>query len=367
MSNSEPVLPRSAPSWRERFWHRILDGREPRVRRGLIAATFALVIGIGVADFFTGIQLSLLVFYFVPVALAVAAAGWRFGASIAVACVGIWVASDLAAGAQFSNPLIPAWNALIALVTYLVLIWLLSSVLNLHRDMDERVRQRTAALTEEMAERERLEKAVLEVGERERRSVGRDLHDGLGQHLTGTALVAQALAAQLGQRGAIEAAEARKIVALIEEGIDQTRSVAKGLVLGEIEQAGLAVALRDLTAASAAKFNLQCELRCDLAAELEPDAAAHLYRIAQEALGNAARHGRARRIGVELTENEREITLRITDDGVGLPPPDRRGQGLGLRIMAHRAAMVGARFAIEAAPGGGTIVTCRLPFAADDL
>jgi signal transduction histidine kinase len=327
-----------------------------------MAITCVLVAVIGVADYLTGFELSLLIFYLVPVCMAVAAVGWRFGTITAVASVATWVAGDILAGAHFASPFIPVWNALIALGTYLIVVWLLASVIGLHRVLEERVRQRTADLTEEIAERVRLEKVVLEITERERRAIGHDLHDGLSQHLTGTALVAQALGAKLAPRSAEDAAEVKKIVVLIEQGIEQTRSLAKGLLLAEIEHDGLVTALQDLAAKTRVQSRVDCEFSCATAVHLgEGGTATHLYRIAEEATRNAVRHGRARRVELSLLSEDDCLVLAVLDDGVGLPPAPPRGPGLGLRIMTHRAAIIGASFAVEAQPGGGTRVVCRLP------
>src|SRR5580658_4362308 len=222
---------RPSGAWREGFWRRILATSDPSKKKRYMALTFALVAVIGAAAYLTGFELSLLVFYFLPVSIAVAAVGWRFGTLTAVLSVVTWLAGDFAAGAQFSNTFVPVWNALIALGTYLIVVWLLASVIALQRQMEARVAQRTAALTDEIAERVRLEKVVLEITERERRAIGHDLHDGLSQHLTGTAPVAQALWPRMSARSAEEAPEVGKIVALIEQAIEQTRSLAKGLLL----------------------------------------------------------------------------------------------------------------------------------------
>jgi len=128
----------------------------PKLRRQLTLVTCALVLVIGLADFKLGTEVSLQIFYFLPVALAVVARGWKFGVGVSVACVTIWVAGDLAAGARYSTLIVPVWNAAIALTTYIVLVWLLSSLLRLQHDLEERVRQRTAALANEITERERL-------------------------------------------------------------------------------------------------------------------------------------------------------------------------------------------------------------------
>jgi signal transduction histidine kinase len=361
MTEREPHEP-AAPGhsgWREGFWRTILATSEPSRKTRYMAVTFCLVAVIGVADYLTGFELSLLVFYFLPVCVGVAAVGWRFGVMTAVLSVATWLAGDFAAGAHFANSFVPVWNALIALGTYLIVVWLLASVIGLHAEMEERVRQRTLALTEQITERVRLEKAVLEITERERRAIGHDLHDGLSQHLTGTALVAEALASRMAPRSPEDASEVKKIVGLVELGIEQTRRLAKGLLLAEIERDGLVTALKDLAANSRGV----CEFTCEAPANLdESGTATHLYRIAEEATRNAVRHGRATHIDLKLYPEGEGLVLQVRDNGSGLAPSPRRGQGLGMRIMAHRAAIIGASLSVEAvAPG--TLVVCRLPLA----
>jgi signal transduction histidine kinase len=352
---------RRTGAWREGYWRRILATSDPLKKTRYIALTFGLVAVIGAADYLTGFELSLLVFYFLPVCVAVAAVGWRFGALTAVLSVATWLAGDYAAGARFANTFVPVWNALIALGTYLIVVWLLASVIALHREMEARVRQRTAALTDEIAERVRLEKVVLEITERERRAIGHDLHDGLSQHLTGTALVAQALGSRIAARSPQDAAEVAKIVGLIEQGIEQTRSLAKGLLLAEIERDGLVNALHELAESLRSQHRIECDFHCEAPVSLdESGTATHLYRIAEEATRNAVRHGRARRIDLRLSVERNALVLAVRDNGSGLPAPPARGQGLGLRIMAHRAAIIGATLSVEAHPAGGTLVTSRL-------
>jgi signal transduction histidine kinase len=224
------------------------------------------------------------------------------------------------------------------------------------------VRERTASLTDEIAERVRLERVVLEITERERRAIGHDLHDGLSQHLTGTALVAQALGGKLAARSPEDASEVRKIVGLIEQGIEQTRRLAKGLLLAEIERDGLVIALQGLAANVRSQSRVACDVTCAAAVSLEESGTAtHLFRIAEEASRNAVRHGRATRVAISLLNEPEGLALSIEDNGSGLPPASSRGQGLGLRIMAHRAAIIGARLSVDAPQSGGTRVICRLP------
>lgn len=344
------------------LWQQIVVQSNPGLKRWLIGLTWGILALIGLADYLLGFERLLFGIYFIPIALAVVARGWRFGVVIAIGSVATWIVGDWAAGAHFDSPTVLIWNATIAMLTYLVLIGLLSGLLALQRDLQERVRQRTAALTEEIAGRERLEKAVLEISERERRNIGHDLHDGLGQHLTGTAITGRLLVEKLQERAADETADAKKMVTLVNSAIEQTRQMAKGLLLADIDAEGLVSALQEFCANSAGQFRVDCAFhegnRVTLA---ENGVATHLYRIAQEAVRNAIRHGRARHIVVHLSAAHNQVVLRISDDGVGLPPPAARGAGLGLRIMEHRARMIGAAFAIEPPPEGGTLIVCTLP------
>jgi signal transduction histidine kinase len=344
-----------------RVLHRLIDRPASQYRGRWVATIAGLVLAVGFVDYLTGFDLSLQVFYLVPVCLAVAGLGWQAGLVTAVASVVTWVLGDYAAGANYAHLFVPVWNALIALSAYCVVVWLFSNLISMHREMEERVRQRTAALTEEIAERERLEKAVLEISERERRSIGHDLHDGLGQHLTGTALIGKALVARLREGQANATSDVERIVTLVEKGIEQSRALAKGLLLAEIERDGLAGALQEFTVATREQFNVTCDFSHSGSLFLEENGTAtHLYRIAQEAVRNAVRHGRARHIQVELSANESDIELSISDDGVGLAPAHSRTDGLGLRIMAHRASMIGGTLTVEPMPDGGTLVLCRL-------
>jgi signal transduction histidine kinase len=336
----------------------------PALQRRLTLVTCLLVLLIGFADFRLGTEVSLQVFYFLPVALAVVARGPWFGVGISLACVASWVSGDIAAGARYSSLAVPVWNAAIVLSTYFVLVWLFATMLHLRDDLERRVAQRTAALAGEITERERLERSILEISERERRSIGHDLHDGLGQHLTGTAITGQLLADRLRERGAEETADARMVVDLVKTAITQTRHMAKGLLLADIDAEGLPAALFEFCATTAEQFRVACTFVNEEPAVLLPPGtgvASHLFRIAQEAVRNAIRHGGAKHIEVRLHARNQGLTLVVQDDGSGLPPPAARGAGLGLRIMAHRAQMIGATCTIERAPTVGTIVQCTLP------
>ena len=344
---------------------RWLERLEQRSQRFLILAGLAVLAVIGIIDYLTGFEVLFSVFYLLEVALAAWFVGKGFGLLMSVLSVLVWIGGDLAAGARYSNPLIPVWNALILMVCYFVVVWLLTNLRALHRELEARVRQRTAALVREMAERQRLEEEILQVSEREQRRIGHELHDSLCQHLTGTALAGQVLGERLAAKSLPEAADADKVVELVEEGITLARNLARGLYPVEMEAEGLMAAFQDLADNLTKGARVQCVFECDAPVLMHDDAAAtHLYRIAQEAVRNAIQHGKPKRIGITLAGQDGLVTLTVEDDGVGVPETAQKSGGLGVRIMAHRAAMIGGSFTIEPAPTGGTIVTCSIPKAA---
>ena len=344
----------------------LLDFAKRRSRAFLVGAALVIVLIVGLADYLTGFELVFSVFYLVAVALAAWFVGKGSGVAISILSVVAWLAGDWAAGVHYANPNVVVWNGIIALAFYLVVVWLLSSLRTLHRELEERVRQRTSALTQEIAERERLEIEIMEISEREQWRIGRDLHDSICQHLTGTALAGQVLGEKLAAKSLPESADAARIVTLVEDGITMARKLARGIAPVEMEAEGLQAALHELAANLTKLSKITCVF--DSGAQISINDAAtatHLFRIAQEAVGNAIRHGKPRRIDISLTARSGRLTLTVEDDGIGLPEPRPKSQGLGLRIMAHRAAMIGGTFAIEPNPTGGTSVECTLPSAAN--
>lgn len=341
---------------------RLLEDLERSSRASLIIAGLLVLALIGVVDYLTGFELLFSVFYLLEVALAAWFVGKGFGLLMSVLSVIVWIGGDLAAGAHYSNLVVPIWNAVILMVFYFIVVWLLTHLRSLHQELEGRVRERTQALTREMAERQRLEEEILKVSEREQRRIGHDLHDNLCQHLTATALAGQVLGERLAAKSLPEARDAGQVVALVEDGIDLARNLARGLYPVEMEAEGLMSAFQQLANNITKAAKVQCVFECDQPVLIHNDAAAtHLYRITQEAVRNAISHGKARRVGINLVEENGVIKLTIEDDGIGVPEELQKSDGLGIRIMAHRAAMIGATFSIEPAPTGGTIVGCSLP------
>jgi len=199
--------------------------------------------------------------------------------------MGVWLGSNYAAGAPNIVQPVITWNMLIVLSMFLLMAWVLNALITLQRELEERVRTRTEALRQAVATRERLQREILELSVRERSSIGRDLHDGLGQHLTATAYAAQVLAQQLAARSDQSASSARTIVGLVEEGIAQTRQLSRGLLLAAIEPERLSEELEEMAAGVRRHYGVAClcETR-DGPHAADAAAASHLYRIAQEAV-----------------------------------------------------------------------------------
>ncbi len=318
----------------------------------------ALILAVGSADFLTGVRVSLQVFYLIPIALSVAWLDWRAGVATSVLCVIARQVSDYADGLHGIESGILIWNRLVDLGVYLAITWIFNALVTLHRDMESQIRHRTWALTEEISERERLEQEIMTITEKERWSIGHDLHDGLCQHFTGTALAAQSLVRRLEKDGQPTVPDAQRVVALIEDGIGQSRRMARGLLLVSVEVDGLVHALRELAAASYEQYRIPCDFHIEGQLDVADGVmATHLYRIAQEAVRNAARHAQAHRVEISVVVQPEKVTLMISDDGVGLDQ-NRRTHGMGLRIMAHRAQIIGAHFSLGAAPDRGTVVSC---------
>jgi PAS domain S-box-containing protein len=217
------------------------------------------------------------------------------------------------------------------------------------------------------AERLRLEREVLEISECERRLIGQDLHDDLGQQLTGIELMTQALERKLTGKRAAEAAMAARIAEHVREAIRQTRALAHGLSPVTLDAGGLVSALQEFVVHVEITFEVKCRLRCDSSLPLPEGATTmHLFRICQEAVSNAIKHGRATELEIALTASPEHITLSIQDNGCGIPAQRPASPGMGLRIMAYRATVAGGSLAISRRPGGGTRILCSIVRAKSD-
>jgi signal transduction histidine kinase len=229
--------------------------------------------------------------------------------------------------------------------------------------MIENIKNVTASrdeLNKEIAERRHLEKAVLEIEERERRRIGHDLHDDLGQQLAGISFKSQCMENSLREKVSPDAEAAARIKFLIDRAKEQVKHLSRGLSpVVEKGERGLMVAMEELADNTEKIFNVPCVLQCDKPVPIYNESAVtHLYRIAQESVTNAVRHAGPGNIEIGLGRNDDNITLTIKDDGKGIAEVAGQKNGMGLQTMRYRAHMIGASIDISADVNGGTLVRC---------
>ena len=211
----------------------------------------------------------------------------------------------------------------------------------------------------DLSARKLMERQVAEISDREQRRIGQDLHDTLCQQLVSIAFAAELLREKLQRYKLPEAAQAEHIIEMVNDSISQARHLARGLYPVRLEIEGLASALEELAETTQARNSVTCQFSCEEQILLYDTVAGNnLYRIAQEAINNALKHGRCKNISVCLGAVDEEVILTVKDDGVGFPDRTEFGPGMGLHIMNYRAKMIGASLDIRRGAGGGTIVIC---------
>jgi PAS domain S-box-containing protein len=214
----------------------------------------------------------------------------------------------------------------------------------------------------DVTERKQMEKTILEISAREQRRIGQDLHDGLGQHLTGIAFMSKVQEQKLAEQNLPEAGDAAKIVSLVNEAIHKTRELAHGLLPVVSHAEGLMSALRQWAGEVEDLFRIGCRFQCLTPVLIHDDTAAtHLYYIAREAVNNAIKHGAAKQIVIRLGADERQGSLTIQDDGSGIGNITAGNKGMGLHLMNYRARMIGGSLEAQRVTPQGTLVTCLFP------
>ncbi|WP_158277393.1 PAS domain-containing protein [Opitutus sp. ER46] len=215
----------------------------------------------------------------------------------------------------------------------------------------------------DITQRKMIERELLRVSDVEKNRIGSDLHDGLGQYLTGISCLSAALRDKLSANQRSEAEEAATISSLVQEAIAQTRALARGLCPVQLETAGLDTALEDLTYQVQRMHNTDCRfVSAGTMPPCDSTVALHLYRIAQEAINNAVKHSGAQHITVTLDFSQENKVLRIEDDGCGFDPEVKHRPSSGLHLMPYRAAMIGGTLNITSQPSAGTTVECRFVY-----
>jgi len=207
--------------------------------------------------------------------------------------------------------------------------------------------------------RKRLEREILEISGREQRRIGQDLHDSLCQHLAGIGFMGKVLERKTATGQPIRTEDVTEIVDLIDQAITLTRGFARGLNPVRLEADGLMMALIELASNVERFFGITCRFEYDAPVLMNDNAAAtHLYRIAQEALNNAIKHGKADNVTIAMRRDGENCVLSVSDNGLGMGGTQNQGKGMGLNIMQYRASMIGAVLEIKEAGTGGILISC---------
>lgn len=213
--------------------------------------------------------------------------------------------------------------------------------------------------TRDIEERRHLEETVLGISTDEKERIGQDLHDTLGQSLTGIGFLARALEKKLEDKSVPESLEIKKLRELVDKSIKQTHQMAKGLFPVDMMSGGLYAAINDLADMIKSLYNISCTFKYDKVVEVQNhQQAGQLYRIVQEAVNNSVKHANASKISIEAIVDDEDFILVVSDNGIGITTNSDR-HGMGLSIMQYRARCIGATVDIGQQPGGGTQMKCR--------
>lgn len=324
----------------------------PRPASGVVLIAFVVLIGW--LDLISGPEVTISLLYAVPIALAVAANGTWMGVLIALVSGMTWLISNWTSQ-MFSTDAGYLLAMLNRLFYFGVVVAAVAAVKKERQTDEERIRA--------LEERHRLERELVQISEHEQQRIGQDLHDGICQHLAAIGCAARMLANNLREKDLEEAQDASLIESAIDSVITGARGLARGICPVPVDRVGLPGALLEMAKTASQLTGSKIEVRgCDEDVDFDPKTAMHLFRIAQEATGNALRHSGARQIvlGMHVRPGS-EFELRIEDDGTGLQPrAQQSNRGIGLSTMRYRAEQVGGSLEISPRPGGGTVVSCRV-------
>jgi len=235
-------------------------------------------------------------------------------------------------------------------------------------NLEERVQERTAELEEinwklreEIKENRKMKKIIMDISEKERRKIGHDLHDGLSQQLGGILFMVQTLGERLDKKETKEIDDLDKIKKYLNNTLKYVRNLSKGLNLS-FGETGLKFALQELTEQMQELYGLKVELNYNSRKDIKDEKiSTNIFRIIQEALNNAVKHGNAKKATIDIRIENNLMVLRITDLGKGFPPnPNKRG--MGLKIMGYRASQIDGSFRINKDNKEGTEVICEFPY-----
>lgn len=319
----------------------------------VVLTVWGMILVIGVSDFLTGTDISLLIFYLFPIGFGTWFLGRWFGLLVALFSLAIWTgANELMGEPRHHDLFITCWNILSSFLVFSVFLLLLDNLKNLFKELEKRVMERTFALR-------KLEKDFLELIEKEERRVGHDLHDTVCQLLASGTMAVKLLEGKLAAKSLPEELDARKINSILQTSIEKTRDIAQGLSPISMSTEGFMDALHQM-ADRVSQRGMPCILEYDDPLLIQDVAVVtQLFFIIQEGVTNAVKHSKASRIVIRLKPEKDIWKIEVEDDGIGMSE-ERSDQGMGIRIMGYRALMIGARLIIQKSDPKGVLVQCIL-------
>ena len=349
-------------SWYRR-WNRRLSSA-PQVTKYLTA--LALICVVGYADLVVGEEISFSIFYMLPIAYAAWFIGTAAGLAASIISGVTWFAVEVTQHEPFSHELIPVWNATVRLGFFMVGVGLARMIRNTEKRLLREVFRRTRTLRVESDRRRRLERQLMEVTAREQLRMAQDLHDGLGQYLSALAFHARMLSDDLRQHDSPQTAQAERIVEIIRTTNQAIRRLDRAMRVPDATDGGFPVAIRSLVEEFQQLTGVRCELDlAHLADALDPFRVLMMFRIVQEAMSNAVKHGNPHTIKVSTVLANGMLHLRIVDDGAGLSVKFGPGSGTGMRIMKVRAELIGGHLSLRPNGDAGCVVECILPVSVE--
>jgi signal transduction histidine kinase len=314
------------------------------------------VLVIGFFDYITGYEISFFLFYAGPILFAVWFLDFNCTVLIVLISAIVWWWADWKAGHPYFASWVQIWETWVRLI-FFSFIAVGGTAIKSRRDSME-------AWLADMRRLRELERDIVGASEREQQRIGADLHDGLCQYLAGLTCITGSLRDDLSESYHPEAETAAELHEMLKDAIVQARNIARGIAPVHMDEAGLSSALDELASNTRRLHAIDCKFEPDgevLVSDREMSV--HLYRIAQEAISNAVRHGHAEMVTVKLAIRDAKVILSIQDDGQGIDPKQSPGSGMGLRSMRYRIGVLDGTIEIvpTPAPGHGTIVRCTTP------
>jgi signal transduction histidine kinase len=340
----------SMATWLNQRISRIFTGQH---RHWILVEAILAVAGIGLIDYVTGYEVAFFPFYSIPILLTVWFCGKRSAALICVLSGLAWFLTDKASGHHYSWEWLRLWDAGIRMMFYFLVLFAGGTV----REQRDAHRVRI-----ELLEHSReLEREIVNISEREQERIGRDLHDGLCQFLAAIGFAATTLKKSLLREEHPGAEAASEITGLLSDSIVYARNLARGLSPVDRTEGGLETALEELSSTTSRLFGVRCRYQFyGENALLDNMRSIHLFRIAQEAVSNALKHGNAKEIVITLDCTDNHIALCVVDDGIGFDTASFHHSGIGLNIMRYRARTLGGVLDVTSNAPRGTTVTCHV-------